>query len=518
MAFISPEVPKSSVLAETDIDPQLVLNINVPSSFNKTAEFLQGLESVEIATLSGGITTENENINAGTGTLTASNILYGVTAGTGITISAGQTPTVTNSDLGSSQSIFKNIKVGSTSFSTGSNTDTLELAAGSNITLSADTSNKKVTIAGSSPTSAGWTDDGTTVRLTTSTDSVGIGTTSPDTKLHIAGTFKVTGATTLNGVAYTWPSADGSSDYILRTNGSGSLTWIAPGGNVNYWQRNSGALSPFSITDDLLLGATSTTSANFAFINNAGGTPTASVSGNLVLAGARSIQTTANNTLTIGGSTTGNITISPLNGASGGILNFDTTNLQIAGTAGATIGSAACVLTTDGIVTSSATCPAGEVTVHWDSLNGALVPKITTHDLLLGGTATTSAKFGFLNVNSGTPTASVSANSGNNAAYLTGLGNLATTNAQTLTLGGSTTGNISVDSGSSAISILDQCVTGDTLLRRRRKRKSKVNPRLNRGQKSKVEGDWEDVRIDQIREGDEILSMEPDGTFDWRKV
>ena len=33
--------------------------------------------------------------------------------------------------------------------------------------------------------SGGWTDDGTTVKLTTSTDSVGIGTASPLTKLHV---------------------------------------------------------------------------------------------------------------------------------------------------------------------------------------------------------------------------------------------------------------------------------------------------------------------------------------------
>ena len=319
------------VLAESTIDNTLLFNVNIPSKFALTSEFLKGISAVEIATLSGGIITENEDIDAGTGTLTASNVLYGATAGTGIILGTGQTPTITNSDLGSSQKIFKTIKVGSDSFSTGSNTDTLELAAGSNITLGSDTSNKKVTITGVSPTSAGWTDDGTTVRLTTSTDNVGIGTTSPDTKLHIAGTFKVTGTTTLNSVTYTWPSADGSSDYILSTNGSGTLSWTSAGGTVNFWQRNSGALSPFNITDDLLLGATATTSARFAVLNMIG---------------------------------------------------------------------------------------------------------------------------------SGTPTATVSANSGNNAVFLTGLGNLATTNMQTLTLGGSTTGNISIDSGSSAITVLDQTTFG----------------------------------------------------------
>jgi hypothetical protein len=43
------------------------------------------------------------------------------------------------------------------------------------------------TVAVSAPSGGGWTDDGTNVRLTTSTDKVGIGTTTPDTysKLHV---------------------------------------------------------------------------------------------------------------------------------------------------------------------------------------------------------------------------------------------------------------------------------------------------------------------------------------------
>ncbi|MFC1627260.1 beta strand repeat-containing protein, partial [Patescibacteria group bacterium] len=73
---------------------------------------------------------------------------------------------------------------------------------------------------------------------------------------------------------------------------------------------------------------------------------------------------------------------------------------------------------------------------------GSLSPINNTWDVLIGSTATASAKFAFLNVNSGTPTASISANSGDNATFLTGTGNLGTTNAQTLTLGGATSGDI----------------------------------------------------------------------------
>lgn len=47
---------------------------------------------------------------------------------------------------------------------------------------------------------------------------------------------------------------------------------------------------------------------------------------------------------------------------------------------------------------------------YWRLANGALSPVNDTLDLLIGSTATSSAKFGFINVNSGTPTATISGN------------------------------------------------------------------------------------------------------------
>ena len=60
----------------------------------------------------------------------------------------------------------------------------------------------------------------------------------------------------------------------------------------------------------------------------------------------------------------------------------------------------------------------------WVQANGTIYPGISTEDLLVGGTSTASAKFAFINSAANTPTASISANSGNIATYLTGNGTL----------------------------------------------------------------------------------------------
>ena len=69
----------------------------------------------------------------------------------------------------------------------------------------------------------------TDTRITLQGNKVGIGTDSPATTLDVSGTLKVSGATTLNAVAYTWPTADGSSGQQLTTDGSGVLSWSASG-------------------------------------------------------------------------------------------------------------------------------------------------------------------------------------------------------------------------------------------------------------------------------------------------
>ncbi|MBI3273630.1 MAG: hypothetical protein HYZ69_00645, partial [Candidatus Colwellbacteria bacterium] len=53
------------------------------------------------------------------------------------------------------------------------------------------------------------------------------------TSLEVGGTASISGTTTLRGVTYTWPSADGSANQRLTTNGSGTLSWATSGVSSN---------------------------------------------------------------------------------------------------------------------------------------------------------------------------------------------------------------------------------------------------------------------------------------------
>ncbi len=166
----------------------------------------------------------------------------------------------------------------------------------------------------------------------------------------------------------------------------------------------------------------------------------ATVSGNLTLSGAaRNVQTTQNQTLTIGGNTTGQVVLSG--------RNNNPTGITLAGYGTGLIhANASGVLSSSLVNLTSATDVTGILPVAnggspFTEGSGTIFERLTTQDLLLGSNATASAKFAFTNVNSGTPTASISG-ANNNATSLTATGNLGTTNAQSLTLGGASTGNI----------------------------------------------------------------------------
>ena len=220
---------EKEVLGDNTQEPSYELSVNIPGIFGKEVTFLdnvaikKALTVTGLSELNGGIDTNNANINAGTGKVTASNIIYSILPGSGITVTGNkQNPTisatsavssvqgttgdvtfvngtgisldgltinntgvtslqgttgdvtltggdgisidgttVTNTDLGSAQDIFKNFTAGGTTISAASNDDTVNFAAGSGITVTGDSGSNTITItSNSSGTLSGLTENG----------------------------------------------------------------------------------------------------------------------------------------------------------------------------------------------------------------------------------------------------------------------------------------------------------------------------------------------------------------------
>ena len=118
-------------------------------------------------------------------------------AGSGITLSAAtstDTITVTNSDKGSSQNIFKNIVVGAVTVVADSNDDTLTIVGSNGVGVLANTSTDTVEIYNTGVTALAGTTNEITVSGATGSITVGLATNPT-----VAGNLTVTGNLTVNG-------------------------------------------------------------------------------------------------------------------------------------------------------------------------------------------------------------------------------------------------------------------------------------------------------------------------------
>lgn len=114
---------------------------------------------------------------------------------------------------------------------------------------------------------------------------------------------------------------------FLTINGSGVPEW-ANSSTINFWQKNSGSLSPLAVTDDLILGSSATNSALIKLSGTSGGVSFIN-SGNLGIGNT----TASNGTLDV----TGNVYISNGLTVTGGTITLPVGSIAISALASSSV-------------------------------------------------------------------------------------------------------------------------------------------------------------------------------------
>ena len=256
----------------------------------------------------------------------------------------------------------------------------------------------------------------------------------------------ITGVNNLSAAGAITFSSFSTNNGLLYTSGTGQLAQSNAGASGQVLLSNSGTPTFTSLSGDVasVTGAGSVTLKN---VGTSGTYGSASQVPVFTTDAQGRVTGVTNTSIAIDAS---QIISGQLSVANGGTnTNSIGSNGEVAYSSGSsyaftTVGSLGQVLESNGGGAPTWASAASLGTNYFQLLSGALSPVIESNDLLLGSTATTSAKFAFENVGSGVPTASISAGTGNNGTYLSGNGTLGTTNGQSLTLGSASTGNIGI--------------------------------------------------------------------------
>ncbi len=128
------------------------ISFNIPTSI-KSSFSVDGT-----TTLGGNVIGKDINIDVGKGSIFGSNLLYGLQAGPGITLSEGQTPTISNTGVTSFQGL----------------SGELNISAGPGILINKDTNSNTLFLASNAVTDTGFSQSGNSV---TTSKNLGVGST-----------------------------------------------------------------------------------------------------------------------------------------------------------------------------------------------------------------------------------------------------------------------------------------------------------------------------------------------------
>lgn len=175
------------------------------------------------------------------------------------------------------QNAFSNVKVGSTTVAADSKTDTLELVAGSNVTLTPDATNDKVTIAASHPTYTSFTGKPTANQTPGFGSTFTISQISQSTTGQVSGTdrtVKIPNATATTSAAGLMSSADKTKLDAVPSSAldliAGSNITITPNnGELTLAVKGSPSFTGTPTAPTAAAGTNNTQIATTAFVKNA---------------------------------------------------------------------------------------------------------------------------------------------------------------------------------------------------------------------------------------------------------